>query len=302
MSHLPPARFGRVLTAMVTPFDADGRLDLVATTQLAQWLVAHGSDGLVVNGTTGEAPALTPEETLALIGAVRGAVDCPVIAGTGSNDTRHAIVQSQGAADLGVDGLLVVTPYYNRPSQAGLEQHFRAVCAATDKPVLLYDIPGRTGRKIDSEVIVRLAHEVPTVVGLKDAAGNPGETARVIAQAPADFCVYSGDDGLTLPLLSVGAVGVIGVATHWAGALMGAMIQAVDDGDMGLARSLNAQLLASYAFESTLAAPNPVPAKAMMRALDLPVGQCRLPLGDAPEGLDAAARAVLSELPPPSRA
>lgn len=300
MAHLPPARFGRVLTAMVTPFDAEGRLDLDAAGTLARWLVANGSDGLVVNGTTGEAPALSPAETLDLIKAVREAVDCPVIAGTGSNDTRHAIEQSRAAADVGVDGLLIVTPYYNRPSQAGLEQHFRAVCGATDKPVLLYDIPVRAGRKIDSDLILRLAHDLPTVIGLKDAAGNPAETGRVIAEAPADFSVYSGDDGLTLPLLSLGAVGVIGVATHWAGKLMGQMIDAVDRGELATARTLNQQLLASYAFESTLAAPNPVPAKAMMRVLGLPVGQCRLPLGDAPEGLEDTARAVLSALPSPA--
>ena len=296
MSHLPPARFGRVLTAMVTPFDEGGRLDLDAAATLAKWLVANGSDGLVVNGTTGESPALTPDETLDMIRAVREAVTCPVIAGTGSNDTAHAIAQSRGAADIGVDGLLVVTPYYNRPSQAGLEQHFRAVCTATDKPVILYDIPGRTGRKVDSTLIVRLAHDLPTVVGLKDAAGDPAETARVIHEAPADFNVYSGDDGLTLPLLAFGAVGVIGVATHWAGPRMGAMIDAVSRGDVATARAINRTLLSSYAFESTLDAPNPIPAKAAMRALGLPVGQCRLPLGDAPEGLDAAAQALVAEL------
>ncbi len=296
MGQLSPARFGRVLTAMVTPFAPNGDLDLHATAALAKWLVAHGSDGLVVNGTTGESPALSPKETLQLFRAVRDAVDCPVIAGTGSNDTAHAIAQSKAAADMGMDGLLVVTPYYNRPSQAGLEQHFKAVAGATKTPVVLYDIPSRAGRKVDTDLIIRLANEVETIVGLKDAAGNPAETARVIAEAPADFQVYSGDDGLTLPLLSVGAVGVIGVATHWAGERIKAVIDAVDAGELATARRLNAELIESYSWESTLAAPNPIPAKAAMRALGLAVGQCRLPLGDAPEGLDAEARALVARL------
>jgi 4-hydroxy-tetrahydrodipicolinate synthase len=296
MGQLTPARFGRVLTAMVTPFASNGDLDLDATAALAQWLVAHGSDGLVVNGTTGESPALSPTETLQLFRAVRDAVDCPVIAGTGSNDTAHAIAQSKAAADMGMDGLLVVTPYYNRPSQAGLEQHFKAIAGATKTPVILYDLPSRAGRKIDTDLIIRLANEVDTIVGLKDAAGNPAETARVIAEAPADFQVYSGDDGLTLSLLSVGAVGVIGVATHWAGERIKAVVDAVDAGELATARALNAQLIESYSWESTLASPNPIPAKAAMRALGLSVGQCRLPLGDAPEGLDTEARALVARL------
>ena len=296
MGHLPAAPFGRVLTAMVTPFHPDGSLDLKGARALAKWLVANGSDGLVVNGTTGESPTLTNEETLQVFAAVREAVDVPLIAGTGSNNTAHAVHQSQVAAELGVDGLLVVTPYYNRPSQAGLERHFRMVAEATDKPVVLYDIPARSGRKIDSELIVKLAHEVPTIVALKDAAGSPGETARVIAEAPENFAVYSGDDGLTLPLLSVGAVGVIGVATHWAGTMFRDMIEAVDEGDLTLARALHQRLLPSFAFESTLAAPNPVPTKAMMRVLGQPAGPCRSPLGPCPEGLEEEARALHAAL------
>lgn len=296
MGHLPDAPFGRVLTAMVTPFDADGALDLDGARTLARWLVANGSDGLVVNGTTGESPTLSNDETLALFEAVRDAVDVPLVAGTGSNDTRHAIANSRAAEALGVDGLLVVTPYYNRPSQAGLERHFRMVADATSLPVVVYDIPARSGRKIDSDLLVRLAHEVDTIVALKDAAGDPGETARVIAAAPDDFAVYSGDDGLTLPLLSVGAVGVIGVATHWAGPVFRQMIDAVDAGDLRTARALHQRLLPSCAFESTLAAPNPVPAKAMMRVMGQPAGRCRAPLGPCPEGLEDVARQVLADL------
>ncbi len=296
MGHLPAAPFGRLLTAMVTPFHNDGRLDLEGAQVLARWLVAHGSEGLVVNGTTGEAPALSNDETLDLFRAVREAVDVPIVAGSGSNNTAHAIRQSQAAAEIGCDALLVVTPYYNRPSQAGLERHFRMVCESVDKPVVLYDIPVRSGRKIDTDLIIKLAHEVENVVALKDAAGSPAETSRVIAEAPDDFAVYSGDDSLTLPLLSVGAVGVIGVATHWAGVEMRAMIEAIDEGDVALARRINQRLLASYAFESTLAAPNPVPTKAMMRVLGHPSGPCRPPLGPTPSGLEAEAKRIHSAL------
>ena len=224
------ARFGRVLTAMVTPFHDDGSLDLDGAVALARWLVDHGSEGLVLAGTTGEAPTLTDDEKVELWTAVRAAVDAPLVAGTGSYDTRHSCELSERAAATGVDGLLVVTPYYNRPSQAGLEAHYRAVAAATDLPVVIYDIPGRTGRKIETPLLVRLATEVPTIVGIKDAAGNPGETARVIAAAPDDFGVWSGDDPMTLPLLAAGAVGVIGTATHWCGEVMSELDQLVHQG------------------------------------------------------------------------
>jgi len=295
MGHLPAAPFGRVLTAMVTPFHADGRLDLPGAQALAKWLVANGSEGLVVNGTTGEAPALSNQETLDMFRAVREAVDVPIVAGSGSNNTGHAIDQSQAAAEIGCDALLVVTPYYNRPSQAGLRRHFQMVCEAVDKPVVLYDIPARTGRKIDSDLLIELA-SIDNVVALKDAAGSPGETARVIAETPEDFVVYSGDDGLTLPLLSVGAVGVIGVATHWAGPEMAAMIEAADQGDLARARQLHQRLLPSFRWESTLPAPNPVPTKAMMRTLGLPAGPCRPPMGPCPDGLEDEARALMAAL------
>lgn len=296
MSNLPANRFGRVLTAMITPFADDGSLDLDGAQTLARWLVDHGSDGLVVNGTTGESPTLSPTESVDLFRAVRDAVDVAVIAGTGSNDTAHAIRQSEAAAGIGVDALLVVTPYYNKPSQAGLDRHFRLVAGATDLPVILYDIPGRTGRKIDSDVIVRLAHEVDTIVGLKDAAGSPADTATVIAATPDDFDVYSGDDNLTLPLLAVGAGGAISVASHWAGEHISAMLEAFDSGDIPEARAINQRLVPSYAFESTLEAPNPVPAKAMLRSLGLPAGECRPPMGPTPAGLEVEAKRIWDEL------
>lgn len=289
-------RFGRVLTAMATPFTAEGDLDLDGAAELAQWLVAHGSDGLVVTGTTGEGPTLTDEEDVQVWTTVRAAVDVPVIAGTGTNDTRHTIAQSERAAACGVDGLLVVAPYYNKPSQAGFEAHYRAVGAATDKPIILYDIPGRTGRKVDTDVIVRLANEVPTIRGLKDAAGNPGETARVVAGTPDDFDVWSGDDPMTLPLLAVGAVGVIGTATHWCGAIMGELVSAFEKGDHDRARELNESLFESYWYESRDHAQFALCVKVALRCLGLPGGPCRLPVGPEPEGLEAEAQAMLTRL------
>ncbi len=290
------ARFGRVVTAMVTPFDERGDLDLDAAAELAQWLVETGSEGLVLAGTTGESPALTDSEALALFRRVRETVDVPLLAGTGSNATAHAVELTRRAAETGVDGILSVTPYYNRPSQAGIEGHFRAVAAATELPVLIYDIPVRTGRKVTTEVLARLAREVPNVVGVKDAAGDPAETARLMASVPSEFELYSGDDALTLPLVAVGAVGVISVASHWVARQMGEMIGAALDGDLETARKVNARLLASYDFETGDDAPNPVPTKALLRVLGLRVGECRPPMGPAPDGLADRARSVLDGL------
>lgn len=290
------ARFGRVLTAMVTPFDAAGELDLDAAQRLARWLQDHGNDGLVVAGTTGEAPVLTDRERLDLFAAVVEAVNIPVIAGTGTNDTLHSIHMTREAAKLGVAGLLVVTPYYNRPPQAGIHGHIKAVAEATDLPVVVYDIPVRAGRKIATTTLLKLAHEIPNVVALKDAAGNPGETAQVIAQAPAGFEVYSGDDGLTLPLLAVGAVGVIGVATHWSAPEHQVMFDHWASGDTAAARRVNQLLLPSFAYETGDESPNPIPSKVMMNLLGVDVGQCRLPMGPPADFVVARAREVWADL------
>jgi 4-hydroxy-tetrahydrodipicolinate synthase len=285
-----------VITAMVTPFDDRCELDLDAAAELANWLVETGSDGLVLAGTTGESPTLTESEELVLFRTVRDAVTVPIIAGAGSNSTASAVEQTKRAGEIGVDAILSVTPYYNRPSQAGLEAHFRAVAAATDLPVLIYDIPVRTGRKIETDTMLRLAREVPNVVGVKDAAGDPAETARLVAGAPSGFEVYVGDDPLTLPLLAVGAVGLISVASHWAGRQLGEMIDAFDKGDLDAARRINAGLIPSYDYESSPDAPNPVPAKTMLRVLGLKVGECRSPMGPAPQDLEDRARRVLEDL------
>ena len=290
------ARFGAVITAMVTPFDPEGALDLDAAAELARWLAEHGSDGLVVAGTTGEGSTLTDDEKLDLWRAVAEAVTIPVIANTGSNDTAHSVHLTAQAAGCGAAGVLAVTPYYNRPSQAGLEAHFRAIAGATELPVLLYDIPVRSGRKIAHDVMVRLASDVGNMAGVKDAAADVAATARLIAAVPDRFEVYSGNDDHTLPLLALGAVGVVGVATHWIGLEMAEMIASAAKGDLAHAREINGRLLESYLFETGDAAPNPIPAKAMMRTLGLAVGECRLPMGPAPSGLEDRAREVYANL------
>lgn len=290
------ARFGRVLTAMVTPFDDQGALNIDAAVALARWLVEQGNEGLVVSGTTGESPTLSIDEKLQLFEAVVNAVTVPVIAGTTGSNTVHDIGLTEEAGHLGVAGILAVCPYYNRPSQAGIETHFRAIAASTDLPIVLYDIPVRTGRKIDSGTIVRLASDVSNIVALKDAAKNPGATAAVKNAAPIDFEVYSGDDSMTLPLLAIGAVGAIGVATHWCAPDHRAMFDAWDRRDITAAQLINARQLESYEFESTDDAPNPVPSKAMLRTLGHDVGECRSPMGPTPHGLERAARGVYERL------
>lgn len=291
------ARFGRVASPMVTPFDDELRLDLDGAAAFARWLVdVQGNDGLVVCGTTGESPTLTDAEKLDLIRAVSEAVTVPVLAGTTTNDTAHSVELTRQAAGCGAAGVLAVTPYYNRPAQAGLEAHFRAVAESTELPIMLYDIPFRTGRKIDTDVLLRLAREVSNIVAVKDSAGDLAGTERLVAEAPAGFEVYCGEDKLNLPLLAVGAVGLVGVAAQWAGNHMVDLVDAVEKGDLDAARAVSARLLDSYAFESSDDAPNPVPSKAILRALGQPVGRCRPPMGPDPDDLDERAACVLAGL------
>ncbi len=288
--------FGRIMTAMITPFDPHGEVDYDLAQQLARHLVSEGNEGLVICGTTGESPTLTDDEKLGMFAAVVEAVTVPVIAGSVGYNTAHSIELSKQAAKLGVHGILSLCPFYSRPSQAGIEAHFRAIAEACDLPQLIYDIPIRTGRKVSTEVLVRLAHDVSNIVGVKDAAANPAETARLIASTPADFEVYSGDDALTLPLLAVGAVGTIGVATHWTAPDHVAMFSAWEAGNTAHTKAANQRMLPSFEFETGDLAPNPIPTKAMMRTLGFPVGECRLPMGAAPQGLEQRAREVHATL------
>ena len=290
------SRFGPVITAMVTPFDADGALDLDGAANLARWLVEHGNDALVVAGTTGESPVLTDPERIDLVRAVAEAVEVPVIAGATTNDTNHSIDMTRAATDAGADAILAVVPYYNKPSQAGLEAHFRAVADVTDLPVMLYDVPGRTGRPLAHETVLRLARDVPNVVALKDAGGKPAATAQLIADAPDGFEVYSGDEPLTLAFCAYGAVGVVGVSSHWTAQEQGEMLRAWDGGDVVKAREINRRLLPSYRYMNNDQCVFSQAAKVMMNLLGVPVGMCRLPLGPAPDGTDERARTVLHDL------
>ncbi|MBA2388134.1 MAG: 4-hydroxy-tetrahydrodipicolinate synthase [Acidimicrobiia bacterium] len=290
------ARFGRMLTAMITPFDDDGDLDVDGAVALATWLVQQGNEGLVVCGTTGESPTLTDDEKLTLFETVSEAVTVPVIAGSTGNDTAHSCHLTIEASKRGVAGILALCPYYNRPSQAGIELHVRAIAEVTDLPLMIYDIPIRTGRKIDTPVLNRLSHEVLNVVAVKDASGNPAETARLIAAAADGFEVYSGDDAFTLPLLAVGAVGTVSVAGHWVTPVHVEMLDAWEAGDTAEARRLNALMLPSFAFETGDACPNPGPSKAMLRILGQPAGHCRPPMGPDSDGLEDEARRIYEAL------
>jgi len=289
-------RFGQVLTAMVTPFHKDGSLNIDGAKRLARWLQDNGNDGLVIAGTTGESSVLTDDERLSLFAAVVEAVTIPVIAGTGTNDTAHSIHMTKEATNLGVAGILAVCPYYNRPSQAGIDAHIRAMCSATTLPVVIYDIPVRTGRKINTATLAKLANEVKNVAGVKDAAGNPAESARLMTMVPSTFELISGDDGLTLPLMAVGCTSVIGVATHWSGVDHQEMFAKWNAGDTAGARKVNARLTESFAFETGDDNPNPLPTKVMMNHLGLDVGDARLPMGPPPAGLAERAAQVMANL------
>src|SRR5919199_4461594 len=301
MSSTPavdPARpFGRVLTAMVTPLAEDGTIDLAGAQELAAHLVERqANDGLVVFGTTGESPTISDGEQHAVLEAVLDAVGdrATVVAGVGTNDTAHSIEKAQAAARLGVHGLLVVTPYYNKPPQAGLLRHFTAVADATDLPVMLYDIPPRAVVPIEVDTLARLA-EHPRIVAVKDAKGDLGAVMRTLART--DLAYYSGEDVLNLPLLAVGAVGVVSVVGHLVGPRLAELIAAVEAGDLVKARAVNESLLPICT--GIFRTQGVILVKAALRELGLPAGPVRPPLVDAtPEQLaqlrtDLAAGGVL---------
>jgi 4-hydroxy-tetrahydrodipicolinate synthase len=282
MTAADPRRpFGRLLTAMVTPFGVSGELDLDAAVALATYLVdEQGNDGLVINGTTGESPTTSDAEKAELVRAVADAVGdrAHIVTGVGTFDTVHTIHLAEQAAKAGADGLLVVTPYYSRPPQAGLLAHFRAVADATELPVALYDIPGRSGTAIQTETLIELAgHE--RIVAVKDAKGDLVGSSRVLAET--DLAYYSGDDAATLPLLSVGAVGVIGTSTHFSGTGTKAMIEAFERGDVAEATRLHRQLLPIYT--GIFRTQGTILVKAGLKLRGRNVGPVRLPLVDATE-------------------
>lgn len=277
----PGHPFGRLITAMVTPFGVDGSLDLDTAQRLAVHLVdEQGNDGLVVNGTTGESPTTTDSEKADLIAAVADAVGdrAHVVAGVGTFDTVHTIHLAEQASKAGADGLLVVTPYYSKPPQAGLLVHFRAIADATEVPVMLYDIPGRTGTPIATETMLALA-EHERIVAVKDAKGDLAASAQVMAET--DLAYYSGDDALTLPLLSVGAAGVVGTSTHFSGTGTKAMIEAYERGDVVSARALHRALLPI--FTGIFRTQGCILVKAGLRLRGLDVGPVRPPLVEATE-------------------
>ncbi len=271
------APFGHLLTAMITPFTSDGAVDYEQAWRLARFLIDSGSDGLVVSGTTGESPTLSHDEKVALFRTVVEAVGqkAHVVAGTGTYDTAESVELTRRAAEVGCDAVMAVTPYYSRPPQQGLIEHFTAVAEASDLPVLLYNIPGRTGRKIELSTLTRLA-EHPRIVAVKDAVGELTFTTNTRLAVGEDFAIYSGDDINTLPMMSVGAIGVVSVAAHLAGKQIKAMVEAARQGDLETARALHLALapLAGALFLE----PNPMPVKAAMNALWEPVGNPRLPL------------------------
>jgi 4-hydroxy-tetrahydrodipicolinate synthase len=281
---------------MVTPFDPEGALDLDGAVVLAKWLSEHDSDALVVAGSTGEGSSLDDSEAADLFRAVSEAVTVPVIAATGTSNTRHTILRTRSAKDAGADAALVVTPYYARPSQAGLIAHFEAVAASTDLPIIVYDHPIRAGRRVATETMLHLARNTKRIVGVKDAAADVLSTARLAAVAPQGFDVYCGDDAYTLPMLSVGAVGTVSVGGHWLGPQLSEMIARFAKGDTEGAQQINARYLNEIAFQSSEMYPNPLPAKAMCRAMGLPAGQCRLPMGEATAELDEQAAKVLESI------
>lgn len=284
--------FGRVLTAMATPMTDDGALDLAGAQRLAVHLVAHGSDGVVVAGTTGESPTLTVPETLDLFRAVIDAVGdrAAVVAGTGRNDTAAAVDLTRRASQLDIDGILAVTGYYNRPQQRGLEAHFRAVAAVTNLPVIVYNVPGRTASEIAPPTLLALAEGVDNVVAVKDSVGDARKTAWLAARRPRGFSIYCGDDWNLLPILAVGGDGIVSVAAHLVGPEIAEIVQTFPT-DPVKARDIAYRI--APLCDALFAETSPAPLKAALALLGLPAGPLRLPLVEVEEATRTALRAAL---------
>lgn len=269
--------FGKVITAMVTPFDHKGNIDLAKTTQLVNYLIENGTDSIVVSGTTGESPTLSTEEKLALFQHVVKVANkrAKVIAGTGSNNTYASIELSKKAEKIGVDGLLLVAPYYNKPNQQGLYEHFKAIAESTELPIMLYNIPGRTAVTIATDTIVKLS-AIPNIVALKESTGDLAAATAIIANTDESFKLYSGDDYLTLPMLAIGATGVVSVSSHIIGNEMQEMIKAYQSGETEKAALMHQRLLP--VMNGMFIAPNPTPVKTALQMKGIDVGSVRLPL------------------------
>lgn len=269
--------FGSIITAMVTPFDQDGKLSREKTEVLVEHLIRSGSDSIVVNGTTGEAPTLSDEEKITLIQWVVEIVNhrIPVIAGTGTNDTRKSVELTKKATALNVDGIMAVTPYYNKPSQRGMIEHFKRIAAATHLPVILYNIPGRSVVNLTASSVIELSR-IENIAAVKEASGNLVQIASIIENTGDSFAVYSGDDSLTLPILAVGGTGVVSVASHIIGAEMKEMINAFFNGEVKKAAKYHRKLLPIM--EALFIAPNPTCVKYALKWRGIDAGDVRLPL------------------------
>ncbi|WRM41444.1 4-hydroxy-tetrahydrodipicolinate synthase [Bacillus velezensis] len=286
---------GNISTAMITPFDSKGNVDFQKLSTLIDYLLKNGTDSLVVAGTTGESPTLSTEEKIALfeftVKEVNGRV--PVIAGTGSNNTKDSIKLTKKAEEAGVDCVMLVTPYYNKPSQEGMYRHFKAIAEETSLPVMLYNVPGRTVASLAPETAIRLA-EIPNISAIKEASGDLDAITKIIAETPEDFYVYSGDDGLTLPILAVGGRGVVSVASHIVGSDMQQMIKNYTNGQTATAALIHQKLLPIM--KEIFKAPNPAPVKTALQLKGLDVGSVRLPLIPLNEDERLSLSSVISEL------
>ena len=288
--------FGRLLTAMVTPFNADGSVNYEKAADLAEWLINNGSDGLVVAGSTGEAATMSAEEKLELFRVVVNRINkrVPIIAGTGSNNTADSVKMTKMAEAMGVDGALIVGPYYNKPTQEGFYQHFAAVAQSTGLPIIVYNVPGRTASNISPAIVARLAADFENIVAIKEAAGNVAQVAELYSVLPEEFTIYSGDDGLILPFMSVGATGLMSVLSNIGGGILQDVMQAYEDGRVREAAKLNARMvpLANAMFIET----NPIPVKAAVTLVTgIDAGQPRLPLTPMEPANKAKMVAVLQE-------
>lgn len=288
--------FGRVMTAMVTPFNADGSVDYGVAEALAQDLVSQGTDTLVLCGTTGESPTLTWAEEYELFQVIKKAIAgrAMIVAGTGSNSTHEAIEATQKANHLGLDGTLQVVPYYNKPPQEGLYQHFKAIAeACPELPLVLYNIPGRTGQNMAPETTARLA-EISNIVAIKEASGKLDQVSQVRQLTPPEFAIYSGDDSLTLPMLAIGCQGVVSVASHLIGSQLQEMVQAHESGAVSQAAQIHTRYLGL--FKALFVETNPIPIKAALRLQGWSVGSTRLPLSAIAPESERLLRSVMADL------